>query len=153
MRKLIIIILCVISMASLALATSSSKSKEEQKNMTSKEPSPVIIVGASEEQASALKKSVNKIHEQWEHIRKAGVFEDAGQYDAAIQEYKIALGLAKTKGDEVVPRASLLDIYEKTRQHSLALEQLNTLIEINPELSKKYKDRKQKLEAALEKHN
>ena len=130
-------------------ARSSHEIKESKDKQS--EGQTIMIVGATEEQKEAFETRRQKIHKQWERIRKGVAFEEAGELRSAIDEYKAALSLAKTKGDEAVPRVSLLDIYEKTGQHSLALEQLNTLIEINPELSKKYKSRKQKLEAALKK--
>lgn len=123
------------------------KPSQETKSSESYESGedPIMIVGASKEQSDAFQIRRQKIHEQWEHIRKGSEFEDAGELDLAIKEYNIALKLAKTKGDEGVPRRSLLDLYEKKGNYRLALEHLNQLIILKPSLAIKYAEKKQNL--------
>ena len=105
----------------------------------------IWVVGATSEQQKAFEMSRQKIHEQWEHIRVAGKLEDAGNYKAAIEEYKIALKLAKTKGDTAVPLASLFEVYEKNGDYRLSLEAIDQLILLKPSLATKYAERKRNL--------
>jgi tetratricopeptide (TPR) repeat protein len=114
----------------------------------------IMIIGATQQQSDAFESRQQKVHEQWEHIRVAGKLEDAGDYKAAIEEYKIALQLAKTKGDTAVPLGSLLEVYGKNGDYGLALETLDQLILLKPSLAIKYAERRQNLlEAVLRDKN
>lgn len=105
----------------------------------------ILIIGATSEQQKAFEMSRQKIHDQWQHIRVAGALEDAGEYKAATEEYKIALKLAKTKGDTAVPLSSLIEVYEKNGDYQSALETLDRLILLKPSLATQYAERKQNL--------
>lgn len=135
MALLFLVIFCGGVSSKICIANSREEKSEDS----------IWLVGATSEQQKAFEISRQKIHEQWDHIRAAGKLEDAGNYKAAIEEYKIALKLAKTKGDTAVPLASLFEGYEKNGDYRLALETLDQLILLKPSLATRYAERKQNL--------
>jgi len=92
----------------------------------------------------AYHKSVERIHTKNKHLDEGMRYAEQGKYDLAISEYKKAAEL----GDKWVPKMRLAQLYEKTGQYKLALQELNWLISKNPreDVLNDLTERKQRIE-------
>jgi len=94
--------------------------------------------------AEAYYKSVERIHTKNKYLDEGMRYAGQGEYDLAISEYKKAAEL----GDKWVPKMRLSQLYEKTGQYKLALQELNWLISKNPreDVLNELTERKQRIE-------
>lgn len=93
-----------------------------------------------------------KIYAQGEIERQGSKYEKEGKYDLAIEQYKKALAMKVNNLDEWVIRCALADLYAKSDQHELALEEVNWIIAQNPreEVKNDYIIRRQLLEKLVD---
>lgn len=93
-----------------------------------------------------------KQYEIAEVERQGTRYEEEGKYDLAIGQYKKALTMKVNNLEEWVLRCALADVYTKSNQDELALEEVNWIISQNPreQVKKEYLIRKQLLEKIIE---
>jgi tetratricopeptide (TPR) repeat protein len=93
---------------------------------------------------------ISKIQEVGAIIKNGSKYEDEGKYDLAIEQYKKAMELGEND-DKALCRVLLADVYEKSGQYELAIQEIDWIIAQNPreEVKDEYIARKQKLEKLI----
>ena len=102
--------------------------------------------GARNVEWQAMKQKIDaRIDAQWNHIHAGRDYEEAGQYELAIKEYKKTIEL----GEDWMGHAGLARLYEKTAQYELAIKEIDWLISQKPRegVMDLYRATKKKIEA------
>lgn len=112
-----------------------------------------IVVG-SKSSAESFAEDLRKHDQYWTHVHRARGYADAGKYSESKVEYTKAIATSRGAGDVWMVRDGLKDMYVKSGQLDLAVQEIEWLMQNNkrPDVIQSLIDEKSRLLAASAKH-
>lgn len=94
-----------------------------QKHVSKQNNEAVLLVGPPEKQAG-LQKELNYAFKQASYIKKGNQLLKENKIDESIEQFKIALSLARSSGTKGIAHICLANAYEKKRDYEKALKEV-----------------------------